>query len=363
MRLERVGQVRVVEEEPRLRLVRIAVEVVDPPGVERAGAADQPVDLVALLQEKLGEVRAVLAGDPGDQRLRCRRAFRASCGDRVDEGGGAGEAGGRGGVRAPRRRARRRPSSAASAGSARRRARAVEDPLRLAGRDDEPGPGALDLARRTRRRAGRRRRSAGRRRSSEVSLLGRLMSICVARSESRRTSAAASRLAWIPSGWTPRKSTFGRSAAAARIASAWFPPPDEDESDGVAPFGGQPGGVDDLLQALLEAHVPGVEDDLVAVRPAEAARASPAGHARAPPGASSWGRGGSARSGTPREARYGVNDSATTPIARAPARGPASAARVALATAPPPAIPDWRAAGPMRSWKRSPYGRAEPLAR
>jgi len=60
-----VGQVRVVEEEPRLRLVRIAIEMVDPARVERAGAADQPVDLVALLQEQLGEVGAVLAGDPG----------------------------------------------------------------------------------------------------------------------------------------------------------------------------------------------------------------------------------------------------------------------------------------------------------
>jgi hypothetical protein len=54
-----------VEEEPRLRLVRVAIEMVDPARVERAGAADQPVDLVALLQEQLGEVGAVLAGDPG----------------------------------------------------------------------------------------------------------------------------------------------------------------------------------------------------------------------------------------------------------------------------------------------------------
>ena len=62
-----VGQVGVVEEEARLRLVRIAVEVVDPRGVERAGAADEAVDLVALGKQQLGEVRAVLAGDAGDQ--------------------------------------------------------------------------------------------------------------------------------------------------------------------------------------------------------------------------------------------------------------------------------------------------------
>src|SRR5439155_19583661 len=56
-------------EQPGLVLVRVLVEVVDPTRRERARAADQAMDLVALGQEQLGEVRPVLACDPGDQRL------------------------------------------------------------------------------------------------------------------------------------------------------------------------------------------------------------------------------------------------------------------------------------------------------
>src|SRR5258708_20136484 len=43
--------------------------VVDAPGVERAAPPYETVDLVSLLQEELGEIAAVLAGDPGDERL------------------------------------------------------------------------------------------------------------------------------------------------------------------------------------------------------------------------------------------------------------------------------------------------------
>ena len=59
---------RVVEVQPGARLVRVVVEVLDAPGGERARAADEPVDLVALVEQQLGEVRAVLAGDAGDGR-------------------------------------------------------------------------------------------------------------------------------------------------------------------------------------------------------------------------------------------------------------------------------------------------------
>lgn len=38
--------------------VRIAIQVVDPTRFEQAGTANQPVDLVALRQEELGEVRS-----------------------------------------------------------------------------------------------------------------------------------------------------------------------------------------------------------------------------------------------------------------------------------------------------------------
>src|SRR5690242_20024452 len=58
-----------MEKQPDVALiVRVAIEVIDPRGVERAGTADEAVNLVPSLQQELGQIRAVLAGDPGDQR-------------------------------------------------------------------------------------------------------------------------------------------------------------------------------------------------------------------------------------------------------------------------------------------------------
>jgi hypothetical protein len=61
-----VGEVAVVELEADVGLVEVAVEVVDPPGVERRGAPLYPVDDVALVEQQLGEIGAVLAGDAGN---------------------------------------------------------------------------------------------------------------------------------------------------------------------------------------------------------------------------------------------------------------------------------------------------------
>src|SRR5262249_26684495 len=44
-------------------------QMVDAGPIQRAGAAHEPVDFVSLLEEKLRQVRAVLPGDPGDERL------------------------------------------------------------------------------------------------------------------------------------------------------------------------------------------------------------------------------------------------------------------------------------------------------
>jgi hypothetical protein len=55
-----------VKEEPRLRVMRIHVKVVDTLCVELAGSADQSMDLVSLLEKELGEVTAVLTGDSRD---------------------------------------------------------------------------------------------------------------------------------------------------------------------------------------------------------------------------------------------------------------------------------------------------------
>ncbi len=59
-----LGEIAVVQVQPALVVVRVLVDVVQAPGVERRRPADQAVDLVTLLQQQLGEVRAVLARDP-----------------------------------------------------------------------------------------------------------------------------------------------------------------------------------------------------------------------------------------------------------------------------------------------------------
>jgi hypothetical protein len=46
--------------------VRVAVQVVDAVGVEERRAALDAVHLVALVEQELGEIGAVLAGDAGD---------------------------------------------------------------------------------------------------------------------------------------------------------------------------------------------------------------------------------------------------------------------------------------------------------
>ena len=68
---DQVGRIRhvpVVQDELLVRLVRILVEMFDPPRVEGRRPALDPVDGVALLQEQLGEIGTVLPGRAGDQR-------------------------------------------------------------------------------------------------------------------------------------------------------------------------------------------------------------------------------------------------------------------------------------------------------
>ena len=60
-----------MQEESSLGIVRIPVEVVDARSVERRRSPDQAMYLVTLLDEKLGEVGAVLAGDAGDEGSLC----------------------------------------------------------------------------------------------------------------------------------------------------------------------------------------------------------------------------------------------------------------------------------------------------
>ena len=69
----RVGHVAVVEGEAgalEVRRMRV-LQVVDPAAVHAGRAAHHTVHFVTLLQQQLGEVRPVLAGDAGDQRALC----------------------------------------------------------------------------------------------------------------------------------------------------------------------------------------------------------------------------------------------------------------------------------------------------
>ena len=62
----RIGHVAVVQEEARLRLMRIDIEVVDAAGVERRRATLDAVHDIALIEQEPGEIRAILAGYTGN---------------------------------------------------------------------------------------------------------------------------------------------------------------------------------------------------------------------------------------------------------------------------------------------------------
>jgi hypothetical protein len=54
--------------ESRRSIVAFAIEMIDPAGIDRRGAALDTVNSIAALQQKLGEIGAVLPGDPGNER-------------------------------------------------------------------------------------------------------------------------------------------------------------------------------------------------------------------------------------------------------------------------------------------------------
>ena len=61
-----VAQVAVVQREAWIQLVWILIKVIDTSGVEAAGPALYAVYGIALFQQQLRQVAAVLAGDAGD---------------------------------------------------------------------------------------------------------------------------------------------------------------------------------------------------------------------------------------------------------------------------------------------------------
>src|SRR5918992_77497 len=65
--ISRIRQITVVQNEITLRLVGILVQMIHPVGVKTRGAALDPMDLIALLQQKLGKIGPILSSYPGDQ--------------------------------------------------------------------------------------------------------------------------------------------------------------------------------------------------------------------------------------------------------------------------------------------------------
>ena len=65
--LHGIGEIAVVEVEFDAVDVRVAVKVIDPAGVKGGSAANHAVDLVALGEQELSEIRTVLPRDAGDK--------------------------------------------------------------------------------------------------------------------------------------------------------------------------------------------------------------------------------------------------------------------------------------------------------
>ncbi len=72
-----VGHIAEVKDEPRIGLVRVLIDVVDPAGVERGRTALDPVHLVAFRQEQVRKISPVLARNACD-----KRDLPRSCGQR-----------------------------------------------------------------------------------------------------------------------------------------------------------------------------------------------------------------------------------------------------------------------------------------
>ena len=64
-----VGQIPIMQKQPGSLFMGVHVQVVNAPGVEGAGPAHQAMHLITLAQKELGQIAAVLPGNPGNQRL------------------------------------------------------------------------------------------------------------------------------------------------------------------------------------------------------------------------------------------------------------------------------------------------------
>ena len=62
-----VGHVTVMQGKTPVYHMRILVQVIDAVGIEQRRAALDTMNFIALVEQELGEIGAILAGDAGDQ--------------------------------------------------------------------------------------------------------------------------------------------------------------------------------------------------------------------------------------------------------------------------------------------------------
>ena len=62
-----VGEISVVENQSRIKFVRVFIKVINPASIEGGCTTFDSVYLIALFEQQLGEVGAILAGNAGDQ--------------------------------------------------------------------------------------------------------------------------------------------------------------------------------------------------------------------------------------------------------------------------------------------------------
>jgi hypothetical protein len=72
-----IAQVSIVEKKTGPGFMRVDIQMVNAPGIEGAGPAHQTMHFVPLGQEKLGQITAVLSGDPGNQGLFSQYQFES----------------------------------------------------------------------------------------------------------------------------------------------------------------------------------------------------------------------------------------------------------------------------------------------
>jgi hypothetical protein len=64
-----VREIPIVHSKPNVPFMRILIEMIHPARVERGGSALDPVNLVTLSEQELGQISAILSGDACDQSL------------------------------------------------------------------------------------------------------------------------------------------------------------------------------------------------------------------------------------------------------------------------------------------------------